>query len=70
MASPFVQGQLRKKQVSITVQTQCAHCAEPMRLKINSDLNCEILVGGAELLLFVPQVDFSKLADPSIVDAF
>jgi hypothetical protein len=70
MASPFVQGQLRKKPVSITVKTQCAHCAEPMRLKINSDLVCEILAGGAEPLLFVPQVDFSKLTDPSIIDAF
>jgi hypothetical protein len=70
VASPFVQGQLRKKPVSITVNTECAACAEPMRLKINSDLECEILVGGSEPIIFVPQVDFSKLADPSIIDAF
>ena len=70
MASPFVQGQLRKKPVSMVVKTQCAHCAESMTLRINSDLECEILVGNSDLLLFVPQVDFNKLPDPSIIDAF
>jgi hypothetical protein len=70
MASPFVQGQLRKKPVSMTVKTQCAHCAEPMSLKITSNLECEILAGGAEPIIFVPHIDFDKLTDPSIIDAF
>jgi hypothetical protein len=65
-----VQGQLRKKTVSLTIKTQCGHCGEPMALRINSDFDYQILAGSTEPLIFLPQVDFNKLADPSIIDAF
>jgi hypothetical protein len=52
------------------VQTACAHCAQPLHIEIDSDLTCRVLEEGAEPLVFVPLVDFDKLEDPSIIDAF
>ena len=40
-----------------------------MRLELDGDLNYRV-VAGAEPLVFVPQVDFERLKDPSIIDAF
>jgi len=95
---PFVQGQLRKEHLSIRVETQCAHCGQPIEIEIDSDLKYRVLpvetqdiasprlresAGGAETqylaslpaqvpdpVIFAPMVDFERLKDPSIIDAF
>ena len=67
---PFVQGQLRGELLSSQVSTECAHCGQPLHLEIDSELNFNVEEEEAEPLLFVPQVDFDKLDDPSIIDAF
>ena len=41
-----------------------------MIFEIDSELKYHIVEGGNDPLLFVPHVDFAKLADPSIIDAF
>ena len=41
-----------------------------MHIDIDSELRCRVLENGADPLTFVPMVDFSKLADPCITDAF
>ncbi len=66
---PFVQGHLRNESLSVNIRTQCAHCFRPMRVEIDSDLSCRV-EEGAEPMVFVPLVDFEKLKDPSIIDAF
>jgi hypothetical protein len=40
-----------------------------MRIEIDSELNYSVLEG-EDPLIFVPLVDFEKLKDPSIIDAF
>lgn len=70
LATPFVQGQLRKEDLLFTVETECAHCGQPLRIEIDARLNYRVLSAGAEPLVFAPQVDFGKLEDPSIIDAF
>ncbi len=65
-----MQGQLRKEALSVDVTTECAHCGEPIHLEIDSELNHRVVEEGAEPLVFVPMVDFAKLEDPSIIDAF
>jgi hypothetical protein len=65
-----VQGQLRAENLSFAIQTECAHCHQPIRLEMDSRLNYRILSEGATPLIFVPMVDFGKLTDPSIIDAF
>lgn len=66
---PFVQGHLRNEPLSITVETECAHCSEPIRIEMNSELDCHVLED-TDPLVFVPIVDFERLKDPSIIDGF
>ena len=66
---PFVQGHLRHEPVTITFETECAHCARPLRLEIDDDLECRV-ADGATPMAFLPLVDFSKWKDPSIIDGF
>ena len=54
----------------MVVRTECAHCSEPMQLEIDSDLNHNVREKGAAPVVFIPQVDFHKLEDPSIIDSF
>jgi hypothetical protein len=65
-----VQGQLRKENITFTIQTQCAHCGKDIRIEMDQDLNFTLPDPDAKPLVFVPIVDFSKLKDPSIIDAF
>jgi len=65
-----VQGQLREKPISVVVRTKCAYSSEPIIIEIDSELRYRILEGGKNPLVFVPHIDFAKLADPSIIDAF
>ncbi len=67
---PFVQGHLRNESITVTITTECAHCARPMKIEIDSGMRCHVIAGGDEPLAFVPHVDFEKLKDPSIIDAF
>lgn len=41
-----------------------------MGLKVDSDMNIRIHDSGASPLIFIPEVDFEALPDPSIIDAF
>jgi hypothetical protein len=65
-----VQGQLRQEKLSISIQTECGHCHKPLNLEIDSELNCKVQEPEAAPLVFVPMVNFQKLDDPSIIDAF
>lgn len=69
-ATPFVQGHLRQEEVRIQVETECAHCKRPMQMEIDSAVNCRCLEPDCRPIIFVPQVDFSRLKDPNIIDAF
>ena len=66
---PFVQGHLRNESIAITIETECAHCSRSIQLELDGELNYRIVEGAAPLV-FVPLVDFEKLKDPSIIDAF
>jgi hypothetical protein len=52
------------------VETECAHCGQEIHISINDELNFEVQEEEAQPLVFAPQVDFDKLEDPSIIDAF
>jgi hypothetical protein len=65
-----VQGQLRKKPLSVVVRTKCAQSFQQMIIEIDSELRYHVVEGATDPLIFVPRVDFAKLADPSIIDAF
>jgi hypothetical protein len=65
-----VQGQLRHEPLSFLVETECAHCGEPLSIEIDSTLKYRVIQKGAQPLAFAPMVDFKKLSDPSIIDGF
>jgi hypothetical protein len=67
---PFVQGQLRGEPLSVAISTECEHCSQPIHIEIDSELGCRVQEEEADPLTFVPLVDFSKLTDPCITDAF
>ena len=66
---PFVQGHLRNQSLSVSFRTECAHCARPLAIQIDSELGYRVQ-DGADPLVFIPFVDFAKLKDPSIIHAF
>jgi len=65
-----VQGRLRNEPVSITVETRCEHCSEPLTLQIDSDMNVQVEQTGAEPMIFTPDVNTFEVEAPSIVDDF
>ena len=65
-----MQGQLRSDPLSFTLETRCAHCAAPIQIEIDDQLEYRVLQHDADPLVYVPMVDFSRLDDPSIIDAF
>ena len=65
-----MQGQLRQEKLTVTIATECGHCHTPLHLEVDSELNFRVQEDRAEPLVFVPMVNFQKLDDPSIIDAF
>lgn len=65
-----MQGRLRNERLTFAIETECAHCARPIHIEMDSDLSYTVAEKDADPLVLVPMVDFSKLKDPSIIDAF
>ena len=65
-----MQGQLRKEFLSFLVETQCAHCGQPLSIEIDTRMQYRVFEAEARPVLFIPHVDFARLKDPSIIDAF
>jgi hypothetical protein len=65
-----VQGLLRKEKISFEIETECSHCHTPLHIHMDSDLNYKVIEKDAKPLVFSPMVNFSKLEDPSIIDAY
>ncbi|HMK64252.1 MAG TPA: hypothetical protein VK564_00560 [Thermodesulfobacteriota bacterium] len=69
-ATPFVQGRLRQEPVRIRVETVCAHCGEPMHFEVDQEMSCSCPEGEPSPIIFVPEVDLSRLKQPHIIEAF
>ncbi len=65
-----MQGRLRNETMSVRVRSSCAHCAKPIEITIDSDLNCTVHDPDCRPLVFVPDVDLLSLREESIIDAF
>ena len=70
MATPFVQGQLRKRFLEVEITSACAHCGEPMVIVVDSELHHRVVQGGPEPLVFEPHVEWSSFPDPNIIDGY
>ena len=67
---PFVQGQLRDEPLSFVIESTCAQSGQPIQIEIDDQLVYRVRQADAAPVIFVPLVDFAKLDDPSIIDAF
>jgi len=56
--------------LNVRLDTECACCSKPLTLHIDSEMKVHIHQTDAAPLVFVPDVDFANLQDPSIIDAF
>ena len=65
-----MQGRLRGEPLSVAVKTECAHCAQPLHIDIDSELNYRVEEEAADPRAFMPIVDFTKVTEPSITDVF
>jgi hypothetical protein len=65
-----VQGQLRREPLTFEIETECGHCGRPLHIRIDSELCYEVTEEDARPLVFAPMVDFDRLEDRSIIDAF
>jgi len=70
MATPFVQGQLLDKDLSCTVETECAISGRPIVFELESDLGYRVRPPAEKPVLFIPMIDLSSLDAPCIVDDF
>lgn len=66
---PFVQGHYSGGPVTAHIESACACCGQPIAFDVDESMRFEI-AGDAQPLIFVRLVDFAKLEDPSIIDAF
>jgi hypothetical protein len=67
---PFVQGQLLSSSLSVVIRSECGHCGRPLVIEMDWELNYTVKSPGAEPMILVPLVDFKRLEDPNIIDAF
>jgi hypothetical protein len=65
-----VQGQLRNEYLQFTVESECGHCGQTLKLEIDSDLNYRIQEHDIQPLIYAPLIDVAKLDAPSIIDGF
>ena len=69
MAAPFVDGTLWTRGLKAIIDSECAHCREPIRVEVTSGLEARVLGEGATPLVSTPFVDLMNLG-PSIIDGF
>jgi hypothetical protein len=70
IATPFVQGRLRKESISVTIDTVCAHCDQPINIKMDSDMNYKVVQENADPLIFHPQIDWGSFSEANIISQF
>ena len=70
MATPFVQGRLRKEYVSIEVETKCQHCDQVLHLTMDNEMRISVRESGANPLVFMPDIDWNSFTDRTIIDSY
>jgi hypothetical protein len=65
-----VQGRLRKEKLTITIDTECAHCSQKIKIQLDSKMNAEIYPEKSSPLVFSPQIDWESFSAPNIIADF
>lgn len=67
MAAPFVEGRLRNEPLTVEIESSCAHCNEPIAIRVDSELRYE---SSAAPMIFEPRLDWSAFRDPNIINQY
>ncbi|HET6443417.1 MAG TPA: hypothetical protein VFI27_02465 [candidate division Zixibacteria bacterium] len=70
MAASFVQGRIRKENLSVLVETSCVHCQQPMSFTLSSEMELTDRSPGSDPMVFMPDIDWDNFREPTIIDAF
>ena len=67
---PFVQGQLQNKYIEVEIETKCHHCGQGLHILLDSNMKVSVREPQAAPLVFMPDIDWEKFADRTIIDAY
>jgi hypothetical protein len=70
MATPFVQGRLRNKQLVVKIESECAHCGRGLKIVLDSEMEIRSVSAGAEPMVFQPDVNWAQFDEPNIIHAY
>jgi len=65
-----VYGRLQKKELSFTIQSECANSGRQIEIALDSELNVTNVTDGSDPMFCLPLVFLAKTKSPSIVDVF
>jgi len=65
-----VYGRLQKKELSFTIQAECANSGRQIEIALDSELNISKVTGGSDPMFCLPIAPLAKTKRPSIVDVF
>jgi hypothetical protein len=65
-----VQGQIRKEYLSVEIETHCWHCGEALHIALDSSMQISVKEKEAAPLVFMPDVDWSRFKERTIIDSY
>ena len=65
-----MQGRLRDGYLAVSIETECAHCGQPLHISVDSDLKYRVVDKDASPLVFEPRVDWETFTKPNIIDDY
>ena len=65
-----MQGKLTHHYLSVSIETQCAHCGQALHIDVDSQMKSSVQEQGAAPLVFMPGVDWKTFAGRTIIDAY
>ncbi|HET7377950.1 MAG TPA: hypothetical protein VFK30_14655 [Anaerolineae bacterium] len=65
-----MQGRLTGKALTVSIETECAHCRRPIGLTLDQDLRYRLNESDAAPLVFEPDVNWTTFNDPNIIQAY
>lgn len=65
-----MQGRLRGEELSIELESECAHCGKALHISVDSELNSQVRERDVEPLLFEPDVDWKTFKGANIINDY
>lgn len=69
-ATPFVYGSLLNKDLTFTINTNCANSGKQIQIEIDSEMNIISMTEGADPMYSMALINTDKMKEKSIVDVF